>query len=762
MDAAKQSKPKPDWPEPLSYPQKSRQSTELKIDGLLHSPLLDKTRPALFSDTPQNPKKLPGNLHHASNEHIERYIGRMGAVALIKQLAEDLAQRDAQMTMVKRKAEENERVLKGMLRDLQVSNMDIEKRLSQIRLSTGPPQIDLDDLSVPPSPPADECLSGSIDLRRTQSEQSSQHDQAVRRTSVASLMKLVAGSNSTRTNADRQSRQKDEMTGKSRKTEHSNLGTLKESEDTKLPGDVAGGTTRGKRAQTLGNASNAIIKPKSGRHSLGPTGTIKGITRPTSPPERVSQSAQNLGPVEMETILPEGSRPPTLVHLSSNAELPTDRFGFIYGQRSKNGPTIVRSSQDSTNDTASMASVDDAGTPESLDKRAEVLRTEARSMNAQHDADQQRKTAQWNDFFRKASDAGFTEGETIGITGLGNKGKAGQELWKQFKSLVLRGIPLQYRPKIWAECSGALALRVPDYYQDLVKKGVSDPETVNQIKLDIRRTLMDNVFFREGAGVQKLEEVLLAYACHNPTVGYCQGMNFISAYLLLVMPTTEDAFWVLVAMLEKILPPKYFDHALAGSLADQHIVREYVKVLQTKLNAHLEEHNIELELLTLHWFLTVFSDCLAAEALFRVWDIILCLPDGSTFLFQLAISLLKLNEKFLLECDSSSAVHDYLTSRMMERAEISIDALIKASLALKSFVTPTDIETKRAKALQDEGGMSMRREPEVVSEAARARTDSPVSSRRSSGYGDTLYDEDFADMKVRTPMPLDEEVEWRG
>jgi len=426
------------------------------------------------------------------------------------------------------------------------------------------------------------------------------------------------------------------------------------------------------------------------------------------------------------------------------------------------------------NDTASIASTDGTGSPQSLDKRSELLRTEAKSINQQHDADQQRKQHQWDEFFRKLSDAGLTEGETMGIGGLGNKGKAGHDLWKEFRTLVLRGIPLANRPKIWAECSGASELRSPDYYSELVNKGVDDSETVNQIELDVHRTLKDNVWYRQGLGVQKLEEVLLAYASHNPTIGYCQGMNSIAAYLLLVMPTAEDAFWVLVAMLERILPPKYFDHELAGSRADQDILRKYVETLQPKLYGHLEEHGVQLEL-TLHWFLTVFSGCLSAEELYRVWDIVLCLPDGSTFLFQLAISLLKLNEKFLLQCDGAAAINEYLTSRMMESPEISIDALIKASVALKKFVTPNDIETRRAERLRSESDASKPLEGHqnkvgAVTDVLKSRVDSksvldtptPASSRRSSDYDDTLYDEDFADMKLRTPMPLEEEVEWRA
>jgi hypothetical protein len=43
---------------------------------------------------------------------------------------------------------------------------------------------------------------------------------------------------------------------------------------------------------------------------------------------------------------------------------------------------------------------------------------------------------------------------------------------------------------------------------------------------------------------QQLRRVLSAYVKRNPTVGYCQGLNFIAAVLLTKL-REEEAFWVL-------------------------------------------------------------------------------------------------------------------------------------------------------------------------------------------------------------------------
>ncbi|KAL3454337.1 TBC-domain-containing protein [Aspergillus insuetus] len=395
-----------------------------------------------------------------------------------------------------------------------------------------------------------------------------------------------------------------------------------------------------------------------------------------------------------------------------------------------------------------------------------------------HDLLQRERSVRWNEFLRKvraerrkegeaaaaaaaASDrplqavdmpeVSLADGEMVGISGLGNKGKVGRAKWREFRVLVLGGIPVALRSKIWSECSGASSMRVPGYYDDLVKGvGGDDPDTsvVAQIDMDINRTLTDNVFFRKGPGVSKLKEVLLAYSRRNPEVGYCQGMNLIAASLLLITPTAEDTFWLLTSMIEVILPKHYYDHGLLASRADQVVLRQYITQILPKLSDHLESLGVELEALTFQWFLSVFTDCLSAEALYRVWDVVLCLDvasavtksnnpatsspvatrdanssnnttsssgaastgatdtasgtgAGSTFLFQVALALLKLNEHQLLTtCSTPAELYTYINHQMTNHA-ISIDGLIQASEGLRNVVRPEDVAAKRAEALRE-------------------------------------------------------------
>jgi len=389
---------------------------------------------------------------------------------------------------------------------------------------------------------------------------------------------------------------------------------------------------------------------------------------------------------------------------------------------------------------------------------ADAVRQLLESLNQLHDTLQREKTVRWNDFLRKvraerrrdgqaaaaaaaqsnsstaASDprlqratasillpeARLGDGELIGVASLGLQGKMGRAKAAEFHSLLLGGIPVAYRAKIWAECSGARALRVPGYYDSLVARtkdpsggdgtGDVDPTTAAQIAADIPRTLTDNVFFRPGRpGVARLREVLLAYSLRNPSVGYCQGMNLVVANLLLIVPSAEEAFWILASLIESILPQEYFTHTLLASRADQSVLRSFVSMILPKLDEHFRRLGVDLETMTFQWFLSLFTDVLSAEALFRVWDVVLCEPhDRGAFLFQVALALLKLNENLLLRCESAAEVYMLINHGMVTDHAISIDGLVQASEGLRRWVRREEVESRRRRAVEGERGREKR------------------------------------------------------
>ncbi len=90
-------------------------------------------------------------------------------------------------------------------------------------------------------------------------------------------------------------------------------------------------------------------------------------------------------------------------------------------------------------------------------------------------------------------------------------------------------------------------------------------------------------------------------------------MNLVTSTLLLVHADEEEAFWVLAALVERILPEDFFSPSLLPSRACPLVLSEYVQEHTSKLHAHLVELGVDLPAICFSWFLSLFTDCLPVE-----------------------------------------------------------------------------------------------------------------------------------------------------
>ncbi|KAL7423526.1 hypothetical protein Q5752_001106 [Cryptotrichosporon argae] len=311
-----------------------------------------------------------------------------------------------------------------------------------------------------------------------------------------------------------------------------------------------------------------------------------------------------------------------------------------------------------------------------------------------HDRQQAARTAEWDTFLRRRPVRAYAGG--LGLVGFAQmarpKAGGGADEYRVFLKLVRRGVPIKYRPDVWAECSGAKDARVPGEYDEILAVHRDDACAVQRdIEKDVGRTFPANVFFGgDGPGVAKLRRVLTAYAWYNPAVGYCQGMNMLAATLLLTHEDEEQAFYVLACVIGRLLPPDFFAPSLLGSRADQAVLAELVAEHVPKVARALAALGVDLASVTFGWFLSLFTDCLPVETLFRVWDVLFV--EGHDTIFRVALAVLKMNEPELCAASSVSDLFA-LTARMTARLWAA-DRLIAVQHAFKATVRHADIQAK--------------------------------------------------------------------
>lgn len=79
---------------------------------------------------------------------------------------------------------------------------------------------------------------------------------------------------------------------------------------------------------------------------------------------------------------------------------------------------------------------------------------------------------------------------------------------------------------------------------------------------------------------------------------------------------------------------------------DQRVLKDFMLEKMPRLMAHLEEHSVDVSLITFNWFLVVFVESLASDILLRVWDAFLYegTKVGSTCVGKVHIQLPSLCE----------------------------------------------------------------------------------------------------------------------
>ena len=192
--------------------------------------------------------------------------------------------------------------------------------------------------------------------------------------------------------------------------------------------------------------------------------------------------------------------------------------------------------------------------------------------------------------------------------------------------IVSHPLPARYRLQLWRRVVfSSPPTNCPELEEALAycrqgKDMCQLTEAFRILDMDIHRT----PWLVGDAETQTLRCVLTAFAMRNPGIGYCQGMNLITALPLIVGFNATE----LLDFLETTVCPgrngllqccSGFQDLTAFrqsvSESEDLISRKFPKLLQT-----LEHSDVDLTLLAFDPFLTLFASRMPLNAVLRLWD----------------------------------------------------------------------------------------------------------------------------------------------
>jgi hypothetical protein len=266
-----------------------------------------------------------------------------------------------------------------------------------------------------------------------------------------------------------------------------------------------------------------------------------------------------------------------------------------------------------------------------------------------------------------------------------------------FGALSSSTIPDHLRLNVWQKIldtaqvqqnvAQKLNMQASEVYTHLVD--LPENEWSNQIRLDLHRTFATHRLFLQEIGQEKMYRVLKAYSEWNTSLGYCQGLSFIVAGLMVALTLDEETlFYVLVALLDKLALNKYFEPGMQALVDDTRKLSRIFELTNPELAQSIAEQGVDMIMFTSRWYLTLFTDLPEWSHVVRLWDLIVYL--GVPAVNGIALALLQLSQRELVSRDSVELTVPFLLN--LQSNNLKFDKIV-------ALLTSYDLPALEARAM---------------------------------------------------------------
>lgn len=204
---------------------------------------------------------------------------------------------------------------------------------------------------------------------------------------------------------------------------------------------------------------------------------------------------------------------------------------------------------------------------------------------------------------------------------------------------------------------------------------------------DIKRTYVNEDHVME----KRLFNVLITLAYVKPSIGYCQGLNFIAGALLKVLKSEEDTFWALLSMMKSFDLENMFVPGVPDLQLREYQFNYFIRYYHADLYAHFLREGVTCGIIISKWLLALYSSYLPHTTLEHVWDCFI--TAGWKAIFKVGLAMLKDTKTMFLHSNLEEISNHQRLSH--NRAHQNYKALLSSAASIK-------IRSKELKKLEEQ------------------------------------------------------------
>jgi len=259
---------------------------------------------------------------------------------------------------------------------------------------------------------------------------------------------------------------------------------------------------------------------------------------------------------------------------------------------------------------------------------------------------------------------------------------------KKFLDRVSKGPPDSFRWLAWKICAGInISTEVGESILDHFYYKPLDEDSETQIRKDLPRTLGEDFCYDHPEIENILYKILRAFANLDKDVKYCQGMNFLVRFLLMISDfNPHETFLMIVYLFSKNSFNTESEYSIfngvRGFYLDNFIILKfyiyvfnyYFEKNMSNLYHHVNKLELPIEVWILKWFQTLYAIYLPTSSVARLWDCLISI--GLDFIIDFTLAILKSKEKKILKINEAFELVDFFKTEFCNNMT-EIEEIIK-------------------------------------------------------------------------------------